>query len=199
MKKLIWIFSISLLLVASTSCNSGNKGTNGKNDKTSTEVKKDGQSSAAQAQPDEKQEADQQQVQKTKDINPIQITTADFKDKIWDYENDPEAWAYKGTLPCVVDFYADWCKPCKRVAPIMDDLADYYAGRVQFYKVNTDDERELSTVFQISSIPAILFAPSEGKPAMQPGAMTKEDYIKIIDKFVLKIDNKSNDNSKLKS
>ena len=195
MKKLIQVSFLSLFLLAATSCNTGNEGAQENNSKTSTEA----QSNGAQNQMIDQQTPQQKRTQNSEDINPIQITTADFKDKIWDYENDPEAWAYKGDLPCVVDFYADWCKPCKRVAPIMDDLADYYAGRVQFYKVNTDDERELSTVFQISSIPAILFAPSEGKPAMQPGAMTKDDYIKIIDKFVLKIDDKSNDNSKLKS
>lgn len=136
---------------------------------------------------------------KSGDIQPEYLTTADFKAKIWDYENDPEAWNYKGELPCIVDFYADWCKPCKMVAPIMDDLADYYKGRVLFYKVNTDKERELSTVFQINSIPAILFAPGEGKPAMQPGALSKEEYIKIIDEFVLKIDNNKNKINKTES
>jgi thioredoxin len=90
-------------------------------------------------------------------------------------------------LPVVVDFYADWCKPCKMVAPIMDELADYYKGRVNFYKVNTDQNRELSSVFQIRSIPSILFAPKEGQPSMQAGAMSKEQYIKIIDEYVLKI------------
>ncbi|GAB4224707.1 MAG: thioredoxin [Bacteroidales bacterium] len=129
------------------------------------------------------------------DLKPIYLTTEEFKEKVWDYEANPEEWVYNGELPCVVDFYADWCKPCKMVAPIMDDLADYYTGRVQFYKVNTDNERELSMVFQIRSIPAILFAPGEGRPAMQTGAMTKEDYIKIIDEFVLKI----NENNKTES
>lgn len=121
------------------------------------------------------------------DIKPELLTAAAFKEKIWDYENNPEEWVYNGDLPCIVDFYADWCKPCKKVAPIMDDLADYYDGKVLIYKVNTDEQRELATVFQVRSIPSILFAPMEGKPAIQPGAMTKEDYIRIIDEFVLKI------------
>jgi thioredoxin len=122
-----------------------------------------------------------------KDLKPICLSTADFKSKVWDYDASPEQWDYKGELPCVVDFYADWCRPCKMVAPIMDDLADYYRGKVIFYKVNTDNEKELASVFQINSIPAILFSPKDGKPAMQPGALSREDYIKIIDEFILKI------------
>lgn len=124
------------------------------------------------------------------DIKPIYLTTAEFKSKVWDYDTEPQAWNYKGELPCVIDFYADWCKPCKIVAPIMDDLADHYKGRVIIYKVNTDNERELASVFQINSIPSILFSPKDGKPAIQPGALSKEDYIRIIDEFVLKINNK---------
>lgn len=127
------------------------------------------------------------------DIKPIYLTTDEFKELVWDYEANPEQWVFKGEIPCVVDFYADWCKPCKMVAPIMDDLADYYDGRVQIYKVNTDNERELATVFQVRSIPSILFAPQDGKPAMQAGAMTKEDYIRIIDEYVLKLNVSDND------
>lgn len=130
-----------------------------------------------------------------RDIKPEALTAEGFREKIWDYKTNPEAWTYKGELPCVVDFYADWCKPCKMVAPIMDDLADYYEGRVVIYKVNTDQQRELATVFQVTSIPAILFAPVEGKPAMQPGAMQKEDYIKIIDEFILKTNENKNKQS----
>jgi len=121
------------------------------------------------------------------DIKPIYLTTAEFKDKIWDYEANPDEWKYKGDIPCIIDFYADWCKPCKMVAPIMDDLADVYDGRVIIYKVNTDKEKELASVFQVRSIPSILFAPMEGKPAIQPGAMQKEDYMNIIDEYVLKL------------
>ena len=128
-----------------------------------------------------------QQKVSTGDIKPIYLTTADFKSKIWDYEANPQEFIYRGELPCVIDFYADWCKPCKMVAPIMDDLADYYDGKVIIYKVNTDKERELASVFQVNSIPSILFAPMNGKPAMQPGALAKEEYIKIIDEFVLKL------------
>lgn len=121
------------------------------------------------------------------DIKPVYLNAADFKTKVWDYEANPEEWIYEGELPCVIDFYADWCKPCKMVAPIMDELADHYKGRVLIYKINTDKEKELASVFQVNSIPTVLFSPKTGKPAMQPGALTKEDYIRIIDEFVLKI------------
>ena len=131
------------------------------------------------------------------DIKPMHLTAETFREKVWDYQANPEEWVYEGELPCVVDFYADWCKPCKKVAPIMDDLADYYEGRVLIYKVDTDDQRELATVFQVRSIPSILFAPGEGKPAMQAGAMSKEDYINIIDEFVLKLN--KNENNKTES
>ncbi len=121
------------------------------------------------------------------DVKPVYLTTNDFKAKVWDYESNPQAFVYKGKLPCIIDFYADWCKPCKLVAPIMDELAKEYNGRVIVYKVNTDKERELASLFRVTSIPSILFAPVDGKPAMQPGALLKEDYIKIIDEFVLNI------------
>lgn len=126
------------------------------------------------------------------DLQPEYLTAQAFREKVWDYEKNPEQWVYNGELPCVVDFYADWCKPCKMVAPIMDDLADYYEGRVLIYKVNTDDQKELASVFQVRSIPSILFAPIDGKPAMQAGAMSKEDYIRIIDEFILKTNEKNN-------
>ncbi len=127
------------------------------------------------------------------DIKPVYLTAQTFKEKIWDYEKNPQEWVYNGELPCVIDFYADWCKPCKMVAPIMDDLADHYDGQVLIYKVNTDEQRELASVFQIRSIPSILFAPMDGKPAMQAGAMSKEDYIRIIDDFILKAKNQNNE------
>ena len=129
------------------------------------------------------------------DIKPEYLTAKMFKEKIWNYESNPEQWVYNGDLPCVVDFYADWCKPCKMVAPIMDDLADYYDGKVRIYKVNTDEQQELAAVFQVRSIPSILFAPMDGKPAMQAGAMSKEDYIRIIDEYVLKVNEQNNEQS----
>ncbi len=115
----------------------------------------------------------------------IVLTEAEFKKLVWDYENNPQEWKYEGKLPAVIDFYADWCGPCKRVAPIMDKLAKEYNGKIQIYKVNTDNNRELSGVFGIKSIPSILFIPKNGQPAMQAGAMQEDQYRKIFEEFVL--------------
>ncbi len=115
------------------------------------------------------------------------INTETFVAEIFDYKANPQAWVYKGTKPAIVDFYADWCGPCKKVAPIMDELAKEFKGEINFYKINTDDEKELSGgVFGIRSIPSILFIPVEGQPAMQPGLMTKEQYVEIINTNLLK-------------
>ncbi len=113
------------------------------------------------------------------------LTTAEFKEKVWDYQNEPEKWKFKGDLPVVIDFYATWCRPCKMVAPILEELAVKYEGKVLFYKVDTDKEKELAGVFQIRSIPSILFVPKDGDPKFSVGAMQKEDYIKAIESEVL--------------
>lgn len=115
----------------------------------------------------------------------IVLDEAAFKEKVWNYDDNPQEWKYKGDLPAVVDFYADWCGPCKRIAPIMDKLAKEYEGKIRIYKVNTDHNRELSGVFGIRSIPSILFIPKEGQPAMQAGAMQEEQYRQIFEDFVL--------------
>lgn len=115
----------------------------------------------------------------------IYLTTADFKKMIYDYEKDGDNWVYKGKLPAIIDFYADWCRPCKMVAPIMEELAKEYKGQIIIYKVNTDKEKELASIFQIRSIPSILYIPKSGKPSMDMGAKTKEAYKQIIDKTLL--------------
>ena len=117
---------------------------------------------------------------------PEYLTYDTFLEKVWDFESNPQEWVYKGDVPCVIDFYADWCKPCKMVAPIMDDLAKTYDGKVKIYKVDTDKEKRLAQVFQIRSIPAVLFSPKEGRPMMQAGALPKDQYIKIIEDELLK-------------
>lgn len=115
----------------------------------------------------------------------IVLDEAAFKEKVWNYDANPQEWVFEGDLPAVVDFYADWCVPCKRVAPIMEKLAEEYDGKIQIYKVNTDHNRELSGVFGIKSIPAILFIPQKGQPAMQAGAMQEDQYRQIFEDFVL--------------
>jgi len=115
----------------------------------------------------------------------VYLNEESFRNLVWNYNTNPQDWVYEGELPAVIDFYADWCGPCKRVAPIMDKLAKDYNGKVIIYKVDTDANRELSSVFGIRSIPSVLFIPKNGKPAMQPGAMQEEQYKQIIEEFVL--------------
>lgn len=110
----------------------------------------------------------------------VQLTTAEFKDKIFDYVNEQE-WKYKGSLPAIIDFYADWCGPCKMVAPILEDLAIEYTDKLVIYKVDTEAEQELSAVFGIQSIPTFLFIPVNGDPMMQPGALPKKIFKQIIE------------------
>jgi thioredoxin len=100
------------------------------------------------------------------------LNKREFKQKIYDYTFSKE-WEYKGDIPAVIDFYADWCKPCKVVAPIIDQLSEEYEGRVNFYKLNTEKDPEVAKVFGISSIPTIFFIGMEGKPVMVRGAQPK--------------------------
>ena len=110
----------------------------------------------------------------------IQLSTQEFKDKIFNYEQEQE-WKYNGALPAIIDFYADWCAPCKMVAPILEELATEYEGKLVIYKVNTEAEMELASVFGISSIPTFLFIPVNGDPMMQPGALPKKAFQQVIE------------------
>lgn len=121
----------------------------------------------------------------TGEVAPEYLTYETFKEKVWDFEKNPHEWVYEGDVPCVIDFYTDWCKPCKMIAPIMNDLAKKYDGKVKIYKINTEKEKKLAGVFGIRSIPSVLFSPMEGRPTMQKGALQKADYIRIIEEILL--------------
>lgn len=116
---------------------------------------------------------------------PEHLTLETFKEKVFDFEANKE-WKFKGEIPAIIDFYADWCGPCKRVAPIMEELAKEYDGKVKIYKIDTEVERELAVMFGIRSIPSILFIPVEGQPQMTTGALPKENFVQMI-KEVLKV------------
>jgi thioredoxin len=116
----------------------------------------------------------------------VNLTKQMFIDQIFDYENNPETWVYKGDKPAIIDFYADWCAPCKRIAPIMKELAKKYEGQVNIYKIDTEAERELAAVFGIRSIPSILYIPANAQPVMETGALSKPDYIKRINQYLIK-------------
>ncbi|HNT27886.1 MAG TPA: thioredoxin [bacterium] len=113
------------------------------------------------------------------------LTKETFKQKVFDYEKNKE-WKFAGERPAIVDFYADWCGPCKAVAPVLADLAAQYDGKVDIYKVNTDQEQELAQVFGIRSIPSILFIPMEDKPQMAMGALPKSAFVDTIENLLLK-------------
>lgn len=117
------------------------------------------------------------------------LNTAEFKQKVFDYEKNKE-WKFEGELPAIVDFYADWCGPCKMVSPVLDKIAEEYAGSLEVFKVNTDEEQELSAVFGIQSIPTILFIPKDGQPQAAMGALPKATIEKVI-KDVLKVETQS--------
>lgn len=121
----------------------------------------------------------------------VRINKDQFKALIMDYEKNPKEWKFAGKLPAVVDFYADWCGPCRLASPALEELAQKYKGKIVVYKVNTDQERELSTVFGISGIPAFLWVPQTGKPTMTSGVAngaeaTKEMFEKMINDILLK-------------
>ena len=113
------------------------------------------------------------------------LTKASFKQKVFDYETNKE-WKYAGNIPCIIDFYADWCGPCKKLAPTVEQIAKDYKGKIYVYKVNVDEQQELAGAFGIQGIPAVLFCPQIDKPQMSTGYITRTDFDKAI-KEVLKI------------
>lgn len=113
------------------------------------------------------------------------LTKQTFQDKVFNYEKNKE-WTYEGELPCIIDFYADWCQPCKMVAPILEGLAEEYKGKINIYKVDTEDQQELAGAFGIRSIPSLLFCPMGEQPQMAQGALPKETFIQVIDEVLLK-------------
>ena len=112
------------------------------------------------------------------------LTKETFLEKVFNYEQNQE-WKYEGNLPCLIDFYADWCGPCKMVAPILEELSKEFEGKINIYKVNTEVEQELSAAFGIRSIPSLLFCPKDGKPQMAMGALPKQAMTDAINEVLL--------------
>lgn len=107
------------------------------------------------------------------------LTKATFLNKVFNYEKNKE-WKFEGQKPCIIDFYADWCGPCKAVAPVLEELAKDFDGKLDVFKVDTEEEQELASVFGIRSIPSFLFVPAEGQPQMAMGALPKETFVKAF-------------------
>jgi thioredoxin len=124
-------------------------------------------------------------------IQPVHITKDDFVKLVMDYRANPETWIFAGKKPCLVDFYADWCGPCKISSPILDELSKEYAGKIDIYKVNIDQERELASLFNVQSIPTFLFCPMDGNPTISSGIAntadaTKQMFRQQIEQLLLK-------------
>ena len=107
------------------------------------------------------------------------LTKQTFLNKVFNYEKNKE-WKFEGQKPCIIDFYADWCGPCKIVSPVLEELAKDFDGKLDVFKVDTEEEQELASVFGIRSIPSFLFIPSEGQPQMAMGALPKETFVKAF-------------------
>lgn len=118
----------------------------------------------------------------------INLTKADFLTKVANYEENPQEWTYLGDKPCIIDFYADWCGPCKMVAPILEELAEEYKDDIYIYKVDTEAEQELAAAFGIRSIPSLLFCPMGEQPQMAQGALPKDGFKQAINEVLLKKD-----------
>ncbi len=114
------------------------------------------------------------------------LTTEDFRTLVMDYKKNPQEWVYKGRRPAVVDFYATWCGPCRMMSPIVEEIAKDYSGKVDFYKVDVDKEKELASVFGIQSIPTFLFIPEKGTPTVQMGAMEKAEFEELVKSAIAK-------------
>lgn len=161
MKKLVFILAVAVISLQS--CNSSQAKNNG----------------------NEKKESDtsSESVSKNNETEggTVKLNKAKFIAEVWDYENSPKEWKYKGSKPAMIDFYADWCGPCKTAGPILEELSKDYAGKITIYKIDTQVEQELASVFGISGIPAFLYIPLDGKPSMTSGiARTKEDTKKMF-------------------
>ena len=124
--------------------------------------------------------------QNAKKMNVQELTAETFKQKVMNYDIHPNERIFEGSRPAIIDFYATWCGPCKQTAPIVEKLAEDYAGRIDVYKVDVDQQQELAALFGVRSIPSLLFIPKEGKPQMQVGAMNKQQFEAAIKSTLLK-------------
>jgi thioredoxin 1 len=121
---------------------------------------------------------------KSGDANVVHLTNADFKKMVFNYEVDKE-WKYQGTQPAIIDFYADWCAPCRQLAPLLEEVAKEYAGKIIVYKVDTEKERDLAQNMGISGLPTLLFIPAQGSPQISMGLIPKESLVKAINEVLI--------------
>jgi len=118
--------------------------------------------------------------------NCIYITKADFIKRVDNFEQDPNNWKYLGDKPCIIDFYTTWCGPCRMLAPILEELAKEYEGKIYIYKADAEKEADLARVFQVQAYPTLVFCSMTGNPQMSKGALPKEQLVEIIEQTLLK-------------
>ena len=157
MKNLTTFVLTAILAIVSPSCNGQSTSASKKNAETSKEKK----------------------------AKTIKLNKADFLTKIMNYETNSKEWKYLGDKPAIIDFYADWCAPCRQIAPILEELAEEYSGKIYIYKIDIQVEKELAAVFGIRNIPYLLFIPMNDAPQAAPGAMSKAEFKRAIDEVLL--------------
>lgn len=178
MKKTLFMLVISVLLISVSACTAGDKSSK----KESTPIKvssKNNKTTDKQTPAEADMEKADSHAEKDSHEGIEHLTALTFQQKVFNYKTNKK-WKYEGSKPCIIDFYADWCQPCKKLAPIMEKLSREYAGEVIFYKVDTQNQKELSSVFGIRSIPSILFVPVDGKPQMAKGLLPERSIKKAI-------------------
>lgn len=166
--------ALAFMLLGMTACTANSKPTNGADNGTT------GGKTTEQTNTNNHNEG------KETEMNVTEMTAEMFKEKVMDYEKNPQSWVFKGDKPVIVDFYATWCGPCKATAPVLEEIEGDYAGKIDVYKVDVDKQPELASLFGIRSIPSLLFIPKEGKPTMQTGAMNKPQFEEAIKSTLLK-------------
>ncbi len=165
---------VAIMALAMTACKADNKPAN------------DASKQADNAQTTEQTGVNNQNEGKETGMNVKEMNADMFAQKVMDYKKNPKTWEFKGDKPAIIDFYATWCGPCKATAPVLEEVAGDYAGKIDVYKVDVDQQRELAALFGVRSIPSILFIPKTGEPTMQTGAMNKAQFEEAIKTVLMK-------------